>query len=54
MALTNEVSPKKFQQAVHRGFKRMDNFRKARLMFLQEYVGSYYDKASKATSGSGR
>jgi hypothetical protein len=46
MALTNEVSPRKFQEAVHRGFKRMDNFRKARLMFLQEYVGSYYDKAS--------
>lgn len=46
MALTNEVSPIKFQQAVQRGYKRMENFRRARIKFLQEYIGSYYDKTS--------
>lgn len=40
----NEVTPKKFQQQAHRGVKRLRNFRNARLMFLRNYVGQYYDK----------
>lgn len=34
----------KLQQAVHNGFKRLENFRAARLMFLRSYVGQYYDQ----------
>ena len=40
------VSPRKVQEAVERGFKRLSNFRSARLMFLRQYVGQYYDKES--------
>jgi len=39
-----DVSPKKVQESVHRGFDRFKNFRNARLMFLRNYVGQYYDK----------
>lgn len=41
-----DISPKKVQDAVHTGAKRMHNFRKARLMFLRSYVGQYYDRES--------
>lgn len=34
----------KLQEAVHKGFKRLENFRAARLMFLRSYVGQYYDQ----------
>jgi|GEM_PF-1101348 len=40
------ITPRKVQEAVHRGVKRMHNFRAARLMFLRNYVGQYYDRAS--------
>jgi len=40
----NHVTPKKVQEMAHRGIKRMRNFRNARLMFLRNYVGQYYDK----------
>lgn len=46
MSVTDDVSPKKIQEAAQRGFKRMHNFRKARMLFIQESVGSYYDRAS--------
>ena len=39
-----EMSPKKVQEYAHQGVKRMQNFRSARLMFLRNYVGQYYDK----------
>ncbi|KKK72805.1 hypothetical protein LCGC14_2900210, partial [marine sediment metagenome] len=39
-----EISPRKVQDAVQRGFKRLHNFRSARLMFLRQYTGQYYDK----------
>lgn len=42
-----EITPRKIQEAVQMGFRRMENFRAARLMFLRSYVGQYYD----ATSG---
>lgn len=38
-----EVSPKKFQNSVHCGLERFKNFRNARLMFLRNYTGPYYD-----------
>lgn len=44
MAFTDVVSPKKVQDAVNRGFKRLDNFRHARVMFLRNYVGPNYDR----------
>lgn len=43
---TTQVSPNKVIQAVNRGFKRLENFRNARLMFLKAYVGQYYDRTS--------
>lgn len=46
MAYTDKISPQKVQDAVNRGFKRMSNFRAARLMFLRNYVGQYYDRAN--------
>lgn len=39
-----EIAPKKIQQSVHRGFDRLSNFRNARLLFLRNYVGQYYDR----------
>ena len=42
-----EVSPRKVQEAVGKGFDNLANFRKARLMFLRAYVGQYYN----ATNG---
>lgn len=44
--MPTEISPRKFQQEVNRGFDRLKNFRSARLMFLRNYVGQYYDQAS--------
>ena len=41
----DRVSPKKVQEAKNRGFKRLANFRRARVAFIQEYVGPYYDKS---------
>jgi hypothetical protein len=38
------ISPKKVQEAVLKGRERFRNFRKARLLFLRNYVGQYYDK----------
>lgn len=46
MSLTTEVSPKKLQLAVMRGFKRLENFRMARIHFLKQYTGPYYDRVS--------
>jgi hypothetical protein len=44
MAYTDEVSPQKVQEAVNRGFKRLSNFRNARVMFIRNYTGQYYDR----------
>ena len=38
-----DVTPKRIQKAVEQGFKRLENFRSARMMFLRQYVGQYYD-----------
>ena len=42
--MTTEVSPKKVMQAVKRGRDRLANFRAARLHFLRQYTGAYYDQ----------
>lgn len=42
----NEVSPRKVQECVQRGVKRLRNFKAARVHFLREYCGQYYDKSS--------
>lgn len=39
-----DVIPKKLQRAAVEGMKRLRNFRDARLMFLRNYTGAYYDK----------
>lgn len=41
-----EITPNKVQETVHRGFQRMANFRNARLMFIRNYVGQYYDRVT--------
>ena len=51
MSIVDDVSPRKFQDAVARGHKRLQNFRNARLHFIQEYVGPYYD-TSRGEVGS--
>lgn len=51
MSYVDEVSPNKVQQAVIRGTKRLDNFRRARVRFIQQYTGTFYDRDS-ATVGS--
>ena len=51
MSEIDEISPQKFQEAVHRGAKRLSAFRQARLHFIRDYVGTYYDRMS-GTVGS--
>jgi hypothetical protein len=42
--LVAEIGPRQLCEAVNRGFKRLANFRNARIHFLKEYVGPYYDR----------
>lgn len=42
--ITKEISPRDIMRSVGRGFDRLENFRLARLHFIKQYVGSYYDK----------
>lgn len=49
--MPTEISPRKLQKATQDGFKRLENFRHARLMFLRQFVGQYYDR-SKGDIGS--
>jgi hypothetical protein len=46
MSYTDKVSPKDVQEAVNRGFERLANFRNARLLFLRNYAGQYYDRST--------
>lgn len=39
------ITVKRLQRAVRLGFERVENFRKARYMFMREYVGAFYDQA---------
>lgn len=41
--MPTEIGPKKIQQAVEDGYSRMEKRRRARLLFLKQYVGHYYD-----------
>lgn len=41
--MPSEISPQKLQEAVEQGYKRLQNFRSARLMFLKQFVGQWYD-----------
>lgn len=40
--MAETVTPQKIQMAVKRGFQRMQRYRRARAMFIKEFVGSYY------------
>jgi hypothetical protein len=44
------ITPEKLHRAMRRGFERVENFRKARYLFMKEYVGSFYDNADPATA----
>ncbi len=41
-----ELTPRKMQEQVQLGYKRLRNFRRARIMFLRNYAGQYYDAAA--------
>jgi hypothetical protein len=41
--MPTEISPKALMRARENGTKRLQNARAARLMFLRQYVGQYYD-----------
>lgn len=42
--MPQEISPKAFQQEVQRGYEQLRNFRKARQLFVRQYVGPYYNR----------
>ncbi len=42
--MIEHVSPNKVQHVVKRGFERMSVYRRARAMFVREYVGQYYSE----------
>jgi len=42
--VATEITPQKLQEAVRQGFKRLENFRRSRLMFLRDYTGQYFDQ----------
>lgn len=39
------VTPQQLQRAVQTGFKRLENFRRTRVMLLRNYTGQYFDKS---------
>lgn len=43
--MPTELDPSKVTTAVEQGFERMSNARQARIMFLRQFVGQYYDAA---------
>ena len=51
MSILDDIKPQKFQQTVQRGAERLEKFRAARVHFLKEYVGAWYD-CSSGTVGS--
>ena len=42
--MIEHITPSKVQHVVKRGFERMSIYRRARAMFVKEYVGQYYSK----------
>ncbi len=42
--MPSNITPQKLQEAVSLGFRQTANFRRARLLFLRNYVGQYYDR----------
>ena len=42
--MPSNITPQKMQEAVALGFRQTANFRRARLLFLRNYVGQYYDR----------
>lgn len=42
--MIEHVTPQKVQQVVKRGFERMQVYRRARAMFVKEFVGQYYSE----------
>lgn len=51
MSYVDQVSPNKVQQAVTRGAKRLENFKRARVKFVSQYAGPWYDR-DNATIGT--
>ena len=48
--MMEKIDPRKFQEVVSQGFKRLSTYRASRAMFINEYVGQYY-KSEKGTAG---
>ncbi len=49
--MPDEVIPQKMQMCVKRGFERMKRYRRARAMFIKEFVGQYYAGQSFGLTG---
>ncbi len=47
--MPEQVTPAKVQIAVQRGFERINRYRKARAMFIKEFVGQYYQSTKGLT-----
>lgn len=47
--MAQEIRPIRFQEQVKRGFDRGRRYRRARAMFVKEFVGQYYTKQSGLT-----
>ena len=47
--MSKEVTPRRFQEVVKRGFERMRIYRLAQAMFVKEYAGQYYSRKSGMT-----
>lgn len=48
MSLIDEITPAKFAKAVQRGVERLEMFKAARIHFIRDYVGPYYDRVEGA------
>lgn len=48
--MPEEIGPRKIQRAVEDGFKRMENSRLSRVLFLKSFTGQWYD-SNKGTIG---
>jgi len=43
------VTPRKFQEVVAQGFRRLGTYRASRAMFVKEYIGQYYESEKGVT-----
>lgn len=42
--MPSEISPRRIMEAVEQGHKRLSNFRRARMLYIRQMVGQFYDQ----------